>query len=76
MKFEDNKVYASCFNPNGFLALPVGQVWVRTTEWCSPVMNTDEVYGSDLNKLIEKYENIIAIIFVSDNGQEILYQAY
>lgn len=76
MKFEDNKVYASCFNPNGFLALPVGKVWVRTTEWCSPVMYTDEVYGSDLNELIEKYENIIAIIFVSDNGQEILYQAY
>ena len=76
MKFNNDKIYAECGNPGGFFALPVGEVWVRTTEWFSNVIDTDTVYGSDLNYLLEKYEDIIQIEFRSPQGVEILYRAY
>ena len=76
LEFDSDRIYAECGNPGGFFALPVGEVWVRTTEWCSNVMSTDTVYGSDLNDLVSRYENILEIVFRSPSGTEILYRAY
>lgn len=76
LEFDNDKIYAECGNPGGFFALPVGEVWVRTTEWFSNVMDTDTVYGSDLNDLITRYENILEIEFRSPSGTEVLYRAY
>lgn len=76
MKFNDDKIYAECHNPGGFLALPVGDVWVKTAKWYSNVMSADTIYGYELNRLFEEYEDIIQIEFRSPQGVKILYRAY
>lgn len=74
--FDMNKEYCSCHNPRGMLALPVGELWVKTTKYEFSAMMTDSVYGSDLNYIFEHYEDIIEIEFRSPDGSELLYRAF
>lgn len=74
--FEGSKIYASCHNPRGMISLPVGEVFVKTTEWESCMMLCDVVYGEDLNHLLNRYEDIIEIEFRSPDGNVVLYRAY
>lgn len=75
-KSDENKTYASCHNPHGALSLPVGQVWIKTTEGNELAMFADSITGYDLNYLFENYENIIQVEFRSPTGSEIVYRAF
>ena len=76
MKYDNNEVLAQCYNAGGWFSLPVGELWVTTSKWKSPVMTVDNVYGVDMNNLFLKYDDIIEVEFRSPNGSEILYRAY
>lgn len=75
-KFDENKTYASCPNPNGAISLPVGEVVIVTLKEMKTVMYADVVTGYDLNYIFEHYEKlgIKQIIFHSPTTSKIIYR--
>lgn len=74
--FKDEKIYAQCSNPRGAISLPVGELIVKTTEWEKSMVLTDVVDGYLLNEILNKYDNLVSIVFKSPEGSETIYRAY
>lgn len=74
--FDLDKIYADCHNPGGMLALPVGELWVKTAKFETSAMLTDVVYGANLQYIFDHYVDIIEIQFRSPDGSETIYRAF
>lgn len=72
--FDEKEIYASCNNPGGFLALPVGWLYIRCDKGYINVANTDVVDGDLLNYVFEHYDNITQVEFKTPNGTYVIYE--
>lgn len=73
MTFDEDKIYASCGNPGGFLALPVGWVYIQHGDKYESVANADVVDGHLLNYIFSHWTDISLVVFEYPKGKKILY---
>ena len=72
-RFIENQVYASCNNPGGMLALPVGRLTFLEKGRRKDYAFCDVVYGEDLNKILDNHPEVTEICFSYRDTELILY---
>lgn len=75
VRYIQNQVYASCNNPGGMLALPVGRLTFLENGRRQDYAFTDVVYGEDLNKILDNHPDVTEISFSYRDTELILFQS-